>query len=246
MGQLAMAKREIVRQLQKEVLSLQQSKKPVVGQPVNPDLGELLGAFPNKTFPTGAVHEFISPNPENAAATNGFLCGLLGQLMLQKGPCLWISARRTIFPPALKVFGIDPERIIFIDLDRPKQVLWTIEEGLKCEELSVVIGELSQLGFTESRRLQLAVEASNVTGFIHRYQPRGENTVACTTRWKIKPISSISGDMPGVGFPRWDIQLLKVRNGKPGSWQFEWKGGQFHSIAPQRFSIIKNERLKTG
>lgn len=245
MGQLA-AKRDIVQQLQKEVLSLQQSKKPVVDSPANIGLGELLSAFPNKTFPTGAVHEFISPASENVAATNGFICGLLGQLMLQKGPCLWISARRTVFPPALKVFGIDPERIIFIDLERPKQVLWAIEEGLKCEDISVVIGELSELGFTESRRLQLAVEASNVTGFIHRHQPRNENTVACTTRWKIKPISSIIEDMPGVGFPRWEVQLVKVRNGKPGSWQFEWKGGQFHSITPQRFSIIHNQRLKTG
>ncbi|WP_276134230.1 ImuA family protein [Polluticoccus soli] len=245
MGLLA-AKRDIVQQLQKEVLSLQQSKKPVVDKPLNIGLGELLSAFPNKTFPTGTVHEFISPNIEYAAATNGFICGLLDQLMLQKGPCLWISTRRTIYPPALKLFGIDPERIIFIDLERPKQVLWAIEEGLKCEDISVVIGELSELGFTESRRLQLAVESSNVTGFIHRYQPRSENTVACTTRWMIKPVSSITGDMPGVGFPRWEVQLVKVRNGKPGSWQFEWRGGQFHSIAPQRFSIIKNQRLKTG
>jgi protein ImuA len=36
--------------------------------------------------------------------------------------------------------------------------------------------------------------------------------------------------MPGVGFPRWNVQLLKVRNGKPGAWQLEWEGGQFHHI----------------
>lgn len=246
MGQLAVAKREMVQQLQKEVLSLQQSKKPLVDQPANIGLGELLAAFPGSTFPTSAIHEFISPNWENAAATNGFLCGLLGQLMLQKGPCLWIGTHRTIYPPALKVFGIDPERIIFVDLDRPKQVLWTIEEALKCDSLSVVIGELSELGFTESRRLQLAVETSHVTGFIHRYQPRQQNTVACTTRWKISPISSLTEGMPGIGFPRWNVQLLKVRNGKPGSWQFEWKSGQFNSIAPQRFSMVKSPILKTG
>jgi protein ImuA len=25
-----------------------------------------------------------------------------------------------------------------------------------------------------------------------------------------------------MGFPRWNIDLLKVRNGKPASWQVEW------------------------
>jgi protein ImuA len=36
--------------------------------------------------------------------------------------------------------------------------------------------------------------------------------------------------MPGVGFPRWNVQLLKVRNGKPGAWQIEWSADGFRHI----------------
>ena len=246
MNQLS-AKNDIVRQLQKEILSLQGVHRTSDNQALNTGLGPLEMAFPNRTFPIGAVHEFISNEAENAAATNGFISGLLGRLMHRGGACLWIGAKRTLFPPALKIFGIDPERIIFIDLARQKDVLWTIEEALKCNALAAVVGELKELSFTESRRLQLAVEQSKVTGFIHRHNPRSENTVACVTRWKISSLASVTErGMPGLGFPRWNIQLVKVRNGKPGTWQIEWSVDGFVHIAKQILPISETPKLKAG
>jgi len=37
--------------------------------------------------------------------------------------------------------------------------------------------------------------------------------------------------MPGLGFPRWNIELLKVRNGQPGSWEMEWAADRFIEIS---------------
>lgn len=240
-------KDDIIHQLQKEVLSLQGFKRSFGEQRFHAGLGELERAFPYSTFPTGAVHEFISRRAADAASTNGFIAGVIGRLMQKKGACLWIGAKQTLFPPALKFFGIEPERIIFVDVTKPKDALWTIEEALKCEALAAVVGELGELNFIESRRLQLAVEKSRVTGFIHRYCPRSENTVACVTRWKISSLASeLEDGMPGIGFPRWNVQLLKVRNGKPGTWQFEWNGDGFRPIPQRIFSIPGTQKRKTG
>ena len=240
---MQLAKQDIIRQLQKDVLSMQRLKK-VSGQNLDTGLWEIEKAFPDQTFPLGAVHEFISNAKEDAAATNGFMAGLVSQL-IKKGTAVWVSNKRTLFPPALNIFGIEPERIIFIDLWRQKEVLWAIEEALKCSVLSAVIGELGELNFTESRRLQLAVEQSRVTGFIHRYSAV-ENVTACVSRWKIKPLISNTSDMPGMGFPRWNVQLVKVRNGKPGTWQVEWSEGQFKHITHQPFSITQIQKRKAG
>ena len=239
-------KNEVIRQLQREVLSLQGHRRPVDDSVTDTGLGPMKDAFPDKVFPTGAIHEFLSFAPEDAAATDGFIAGLLGRLMRQ-GLCLWIGSRHTIFPPALSVFGIAPDRIVFVDLARPKDILWAIEEALKCEVLSAVVGQLSELGFTESRRLQLAVEQSRVTGFIHRYEPRNKNTVACLTRWEIKSLASepLAG-MPGVGHPRWHVRLLKVRNGRPGSWDIEWSAGRFRYLSRPLFSISGLQNRKAG
>ena len=154
--------------------------------------------------------------------------------------------QKNLVSPALKIFGIEPERIIFVDLLKQKEALWAIEEALKCNVLSAVVGELKELSFTESRRLQLAVEQSRVTGFIHRINPKSENTVACVTRWKIQSLpSTVEDGMPGVGFPRWNVQLTKVRNGKPGMWQVEWAAGGFRHITTQ-ISIHEIQKRKAG
>lgn len=241
------AKDEIIRRLQKEVLSLQGFKKLQTGVALKTGLGIIEKAFPNQVFPTGAVHEFISLNQADAAATSGFMIGLLAQFIQHNKICIWVSTRRSLFPAALPLFGINPERIVFIDADRPKQALWVIEEALKCGALAAVVGEIAELNFTESRRLQLAVEKSRVTGFIHRYTPGAENTVACVTRWKIKCIvGGFEEDLPGVGYARWDVQLLKVRNGKPGSWQFEKRPDGFHLVTGKTIPLPGTQKIKAG
>lgn len=238
----------IVERLQQEVYALQTAKKIAATPAVHVALGPLLAAFPDHVFPTGTVHEFISYNPSASAATSGFMSGLLGMLMQQQGACLWVGLRPVVFPTALSRFGIVPQRILFITATRPKDALWVIEEALKCNALAAVVGEVSELSFTQSRRLQLAVEASNVTGFIHRQQPRSQHVVACTTRWQVQPVASHMADgLPGPGFPRWQVQLLKVRNGRPGTWQFEWsdQGFRFVPDTAQR-AIPFLPKRKTG
>jgi protein ImuA len=218
----AMADIEKIEALQRQILTMQ-GNRPPADERSGIGLGLLESAFPDKVFPRAAIHELISFSSEEASSTNGFISVVLGKLMQKGGSCVWISTRRKIFPPALKQFGIEPERILFVDAWKLKDALWVIEEALKCNALQAVIGEINELSFNDSRRLQLAVEKSKVTGFIHRHQPKHINALACVSRWKIKPLpSSFSDKMPGVAFPKWDVELLKVRNGKTGKWTLQW------------------------
>lgn len=233
---------DIINRLQKDILSLQGFKSTLNINEVDFGLGIIKNAFPNKIFPTGAVHELISSGPEDGAATCGFVAGLLSSLLNKKGAAIWISQSLKIYPPALKLFGIDPDKIIFIR-PKEKEMLWVMEEALKCDGLSAVIGEIPELNFTASRRLQLAVEKSRVTGFILRNDPKVINTTTCVTRWKITSISSqFSGDMPGVGFPRWNVELLKVRNGTPGKWQIEFSGRRFKLLSKLTAITLENQK----
>jgi protein ImuA len=221
-------KADILAQLQREILSLQGYKPITNNSVVNNGLGPIANAFPNKEFPVGAVHELIAESPEDLSASCGFIAGIIAALSAEGGVAIWLSSSKNLFPPALKLFSVDPCRIIFIDLQRDRDVLWAMEEALKCNSLTVVIGELKELNFTQSRRLQLAVEMSKVTGLVLRYKSKNLGTTTCISRWKISSLpSSLPGDMPGVGFPRWKVDLLKVRNGKPGSWTIEWVNKQF-------------------
>jgi protein ImuA len=237
-------RKEIIAQLQRDILSVQGFRDTTVDRrPLGLDILEQ--AFPNKTFPVSAIHEFLSYGREEAAATNSFISCLLNKLMCKDGYCIWVSVRRAIYPPALKRFGVDADRIIFIDTDKHTDALWAIEEALKCDQVVAIVGAVPDLSFTESRRLQLAVEGSKVTGLIHRCYPRQENTVACVSRFHIKPVASQTNDgLPGVGFPRWEVNLSKVRNGKPGTWIVEWVGDSFIHVTGTEVSKV--QKFQTG
>jgi len=240
------ARSHIIAQLEKEILPLQGYKSISKDMEVETGLGEINLAFPNTTFPLGAIHEFCCNQPEEAAATSGFIAGLLAAFMQHGRAMLWISSCRALFPPALIYFGIKPESIIFLDLKKEKDVLWAMEEALKCDSLAAVVGEVQELGFTASRRLQLTVEHSRVTGFVIRHSPRKLNTTVSVARWKITSLAGeSSGDMPGVGFPRWKVELLKVRNGKPGSWEITWRNGSFRHNNEWP-TVIEAVQRKTG
>ncbi|GAA0549946.1 ImuA family protein [Chitinophaga japonensis] len=237
---------DIIHQLQKDIL-LWQGFTPPAATAVPVGLGPVEAAFPRGVFPAAAVHELLSETAEEAAVTSGFVAGLLSPLMRRGGACIWISATRRLFPPALKAFGVEPERVIFIDLNREKEVLWAMEEALQCEGLAAVVAEVKEISFTASRRLQLAVEQSRVTGLVLRHQPRDLNANACMARWRIRPVASEpEPGMPGVGFPRWQVELLKVRNGKPGSWLLEWSAGRFCPVLEKRVAQPQAPARKTG
>lgn len=225
---MAQTKEEIIAGLRQNLLGWEGFR------PVAPEdrrsfgLGAIEQAFPNKVFPTAALHEFISTRPEFTAAIGGFIAGIMRTLLADGGVCVWVSYTRRIYPPALKRFGVDPDRIIFIDVTRERDVLWVTEESLKCSGIAAVICETRLLSFMESRRLQLAIEQSQVTGFVLRKDVKQLTTTACTARWTVKPLrSKLRPGMPGVGHPRWQVDLLKVKNGNPGSWNIEWKDKQF-------------------
>ncbi|RYY54457.1 MAG: Error-prone repair protein ImuA [Chitinophagaceae bacterium] len=217
------AKAEILARLQKEILPLQGLGSAVHASSVDLSLGPISASLPNGQLATGAVHEFISHTREDQSAGIGFMSTLMAPLMRETGTGLWISNNRKLFPPALKFYGIDPDRWIFIDVTSQKDIAWAIDESLKCAAVSVVVGELPDLAFAASRRLQLSVEKSQVTAFLQRYQPKFLNTTACVTRWKVKALpGEIMDDLPGVGTAQWEVELLKVRNGRPGKWQVGW------------------------
>lgn len=230
---MATAQEEIIARLRRDIAAWEGFRAPQSGENAAFGLGPIERAFPNGVFPTGVLHEFISARPEFTAAIGGFIAGIVQTLLANGGVCVWVSYTRRIYPPGLKRFGVNPDRIIFIDVSREKDVLWVTEEALKCSGVAAVICETRLLTFMESRRLQLAIEQSQVTGFILRKDTKIANTTACTARWTVKPVrSKLRPGMPGVGHPRWLVELLKVKNGQPGSWTLEWKNQQFLHVKP--------------
>ncbi len=237
-------KSEILARLKRELLLLQ-TKRGAVPIAQNLHLGGLLQAFPDSVFPLGAIHEFQYADCESAAATKGFLTAVLGSLCGKSGAIVWIGRKDNVFPPSLAYFGLAPDQVIFINVDRDRDVLWILEEALKCEGVSAVVAEVPDLSFIASRRLQLAVERGTTTGFVLLPRLRATPT-ACVARWEVRPQrSEVPDGLPGIGFPRWQVTLNKVRNGKPGIWEIEWAAGMLRTDSEGKL-VHRIEKRKTG
>src|SRR6476646_4539256 len=117
-------RRDIIARLERDILPFQGLKVLSTDNNVNLAFPPIENAFPNATFPIGCTHEFMSASKEDIASTNGFIAVLLSKLMQFDGAAIWISASRKLFPAALKGFGIDPDKIIFVDLKKEIDVLY--------------------------------------------------------------------------------------------------------------------------
>jgi protein ImuA len=234
------SKNDIIGKLKQDILGWEGYKPPVTGARSLVGLGPLETAFPNRVFPLAAVHELVCGSSEQAAAGGGLVTGILSVLLQRGGICVWIGRARRLFAPALTGFGVEPHKVIFISLSKDKDALWVMEEALKCSGLKAVVCEIRELNFKQSQRLQLAVEQSRVTGFVLRNTADKLGSTACAARWLVKSLPSADlGELPGLGFFRWQVELLKVRNGQPGKWVLEWKNGCF---APVEEVVIIAER----
>ena len=103
--------------------------------------------------------------PSSPAAATLFIAGIAARL---KGPVLWCLTRRDLFAPGLMSAGLHPDRVIYAETFRERDVLPVMEEGLREKGLAAVVGEVTRLGLTASRRLQLAAEASGVPALVLR------------------------------------------------------------------------------
>jgi protein ImuA len=238
-------KADILARLQREILSLQGFTPPILYPVDDAGLGQINQSFPNGIFPRSALHEFYCTGAEDTTASAGFISGLLSSLLHKGGVVIWIGASQTIFPPALLSFGIRPENVFFLHLKKEMDVLWAMEEALKCGAVAAVVAELRDLSFTASRRLQLVLEKAGGCCFLLRRNPKNLTTAA-VTRWQIKPMQSKTDDaLPGVGYPCWQVHLLKVRNGRTGQWSLEWRKGQFRHL-PKMAVLHREPQKKTG
>src|SRR5580704_8992581 len=154
--------------------------------------------LPNGGLPRGHLHEAIEGGAASqyAGLATLFVAGILARM---RGPVLWFLRGRDLFAPALARVGLHPDRVIFCETWKDRDVLPAMEEGLKCGKLAGVVGEVSRLSLTTSRRLQLCAGETGVTALlIRRWRHAGEKEQAtepnaAATRWRITPSPSPAG-----------------------------------------------------
>jgi protein ImuA len=156
----------------------------------------------------------------------------------ETGSVLWVLKRGDLYGPGLAVHGLAPARVVRVLAPRDDDILWALEEGLRAPSgpggVAAVVGEVGRLPMVAGRRLQLAAERSGIPALLLRRWPTGDAAAAerarpsaAVTRWRVAALPSLpSADgepwmEPGIGQPRWRLELMRCRGAEPAAWIVE-------------------------
>jgi protein ImuA len=199
----------------------------------------------------GALHEIAAARESETAAATGFALALAARSEgSTPAGVIWIAEDLSLaenaapYGPGLDAAGIAPERLITVAAARGREVLWAMEEALRCRAVGVVIGEMRPCGIDRvaTRRLSLAAAAGDTLGLILRTAPDHAPSTAAT-RWIIAAAASSparAGERRDIGPPRLTAHLVRNRRGHSGTWIVEWNSVE------QRFELATHSEPVAG
>jgi protein ImuA len=158
------------------------------------------------------------------------------------GAVLWVQDKTSLrltgrpyrpgLPPDLR------HRLIHVACDKPEDVLFALEEGLRCREIAAVIGEIAgnprALDFTASRRLTLAAERHGVPLWLVRLDAARDLSSA-RLRWEVRaaPSAPPRWNARAPGPSAWRAELFRARAHPPGLWTLH---DDDHRLAAERIA----------
>jgi protein ImuA len=181
--------------------------------------------LPGGGLARAAMHEVLAASPGCGAA----FCALL--LARTGGTVFWIAAGRgglLAWPHGLAQFGLAPANLIIVRAEHWPDALWAMEEALRCPAVTGALLALdpelasgdSPLDLTATRRLQLAAETGGALGLLLRPDMAVLPHTAAASRWRVGSL----GAGRGLENPRWQLELLRLRGGRPGGpWAVTWR-----------------------
>jgi len=187
--------------------------------------------FPAGGLPFGRLHDITGAGreQETPAVVTGFAAALAARAM-RGGVLLWALQRDDFYAPGLQAFGVDPDRVILVRVDKDDQAFAVVEDAARTRGVSAVVGEVSSLDLTAGRRLQLVCERSGATAFMlrrrlyaaPRTRSKHDEISSAATRWRIASAPSESEE-PGLGPARCSVRLERNRGGRTGGWIMEMR-----------------------
>ena len=117
---------------------------------------ELNRELPAKGWRAGQVCEIYTQAPGSGEFS--LLLPALAKLSQQERWIMLVAPPAIPYAPALKMAGINTERLLMVHPANHKEALWCIEEGLRSGQCSAVLGWLTETNSTSVRRIQLACE----------------------------------------------------------------------------------------
>ena len=218
---------QLLRNLRREVSGIERaSGRDRPGIAARPDEAAA-GPGPIAEWVRGA-HEIRSAGENHRGAATGFALALAAA---RGGKLVWITSRRAAgeggapHGPGIAAFGLDPDGVFVLVLDKPVDTLIGAEEALACSALGTVLleveGDPAALDATAARRLKLRAAESGIALLVARHAARGDG-LPLDRRWRVAAAPSVAEGRGLLGLPAFAATLEKNRLGPIGHHDIVW------------------------
>ena len=197
--------------------------------------------LPNGGLTCGALHEVVPATQAALPAAFGFIVAVLARFISPPppGPRLRAPERGrekkivVVMPDhgsrqcgrlsghGLNGLGCDPTRVILVETGHRRDSLWALLEALRSGAPQAVIGMIDRLDLKTSQKLHLAATDAGLPLLLLLPSQTLESSAAAT-RWRIGTAAAARDRFSGYTRPRWQLQLERCRNGRPGEWVVEY------------------------
>jgi protein ImuA len=129
-----------------------------------------------------------------------------------------------LYGPGLEGCGIHLEKLLTVAVAHRRDLLWAMEEALRCPSVRVVVGEMRAgvLDGVAVRRLSLAAAESGALAILLRVAPPDDASTA-VTRWLVSAAPPAGGGEEKPSHVA--AHLTRNRHGPLGSWILTWSDG---------------------
>ncbi len=201
-------------------------------------------ALPAAGLAPGGVHEAAGAGVADRPPALAFLAALLvrlgrrGPVPVCQGPG-GIARLGRLYGPGWRDLGLEPADLLVVETRRERDALWAMEESLRSGAAAAVLGETERLAFVSGRRLALAAREGGTPLLLLRGDGL-DGASAAFSRWRVTALpperADPFGEVPfdgvpfdGVPFdggpfdagapgrPRWRLELLRCRGGRPAT-----------------------------
>jgi protein ImuA len=131
----------------------------------------------------------------------------------------------------LKGLGLNPRRAIVIETAHWQDSLWALVEALRSAAPQAVAGMIDRLDLKTSQKLHLTAADAGLPLLLLRPSQTLKSSAAAT-RWRIDAAAGARDRFGSDARARWQVQLERCRNGRPGKWVVEY------DHVAHRFSLV--------
>ena len=178
------ARQALVATLRREVARLEGVRPPGDDQPLSTGSDALDRLLPAGGLKRGTLVEYLSPGGGCGAGT---LALSAARESCREGRALVVfGGTPTFYPPAAAAWGIDLSRLVILRPAKAADMVWALDQALRCRGVGAVWAACDRLDVRDFRRLQLAAEAGGTLGLLLRPDRlRGQPTWA-DVQWEVR------------------------------------------------------------